>query len=476
MSGNKFMKVTEIAEELGVSKITVEFWLKRFNKWLPHTLEKNKKLYSMKTFNKFLFIAERINAGMLPSEIEKSLKENFSKKSDNNLDVKNLRTDSVENLQKQLSDGDTAQLLQSFVTSFDSNQERIAKAHERRAEAEERKAIAIEKRAEAEEKKAIAMNNIANALQNMKHEVWPGNTENLIKSETAGAILLDETSTDELSDELFIDDSPSDDSLTDDSLTKDLSNDESGVEDSFSSDPERNEFSEESYIDDFHGEKQSDIDDLSLLVDIDADKEKTSQDSSAISSAVPFHDVHDTLDDLSLLLDPDEVNNSATSNTNIHDDLDDLSRLLDENEKTATEKDKNGKYESENEDETENNETGNNIDDLSLLIDDKPDDLSLLIDEKEKDNEDNMDNLALLIEDEAEKIQDNLKPSVTLKENFDQYKSEIINSIIKLKKEGLSVEETTTRLNNAGVITLSGKNRWGVKTIAKIYKFIESVS
>lgn len=432
MSGNKFMNVTEIAEELGASKITVEFWLKRFNKWLPHIIEKNKKLYSMKTFDKFLFIAERINAGKLPSEIEKSLKENFSGKSDNNLDIKNLSTDSVENLQKQLSDGDTAQLLQSFVTSFDSNQERIAKAHERRAEAEERKAIAIEKRAEAEEKKAIAMNNIANAMQNMKHEVWPGNTENLIKNEAAGAILLDEASTDELSDELSIDDSPSDDSLTDDSLTEDLSNDESGVEDSFSSEHPRNQSSEESYIDDFHGEKQSDIDDLSLLVDIDADKEKTSHDSSAISPAVPFHDDHATLDDLSMLLDPDEVNNSETSNTDIHDDLDDLSKLLDENGKTAT--------------------------------------------EKEKNDQDNMDNLALLIEDETEKIQDNLKPSVTLEENFDQYKSEIINSIIKLKKEGLSVEETTTRLNNAGVITLSGKNRWGVKTIAKIYKFIESVS
>lgn len=402
MSGNKFMKVTEIAEELGVSKITVEFWLKRFNKWLPHIVEKDEKYYSEKTFEKLLFIAERMNAGMLPSVIEESLKKNFSEKSDNSLNINNISTNPVENLKKTLSDGETAQLLQSFVTSFDSNQERIAKAHERRAKAEERKAIAIEKRAEAEEKKAIAMNNIANALQNMKHEVWPGNTENLIKSEAAGAILLDEASTDELP----IDDSPD------------------------------------------------------------------------ISPAVPFRKDHDTLDDLSLLLDPDEINNSETSNTDINDDLDDLSMLLDENEKTATEKDK-------NENETENNETGNhtgnnkpenNIDDLSLLIDDKPDDLSLLIDEKEKNDQDNMDNLALLIEDETKKIQDNLKPGVTLEENFDQYKSEIINSIIKLKKEGLSVEETTKRLNDAGVITLSGKNRWKVKTIAKIYKFIESVS
>ena len=422
MSGNEFMNVTKIAEELGVSKITVEFWLKRFNKWLPHIVEKDEKRYSMKTFDTLLFIAERINAGMLPSEIEKSLKEKFSDNFLNNFNAIDSETDFVENLGDKLSDKDTVSLLRSFLTRFDSNQERIAKAHERRAKAEERKAIAIEKRAEAEEKKAIAMNNIANALQNMKHEVWPGNNENQIKSEAAGAILLDES------------------------------------------------LMEESFVDDLHEEKHSDIDDLSLLVDIDADEKEIGHKSPAISTDVPFQENHDGLDDLSLLIDPDDVNSSETSDKDtkdIHDDLDDLSILLDEKEKT-----KSGKTEK---DET-GNETGKNIDDLSLLIDDTPDDLSLLIDEKEKKDQNNMDNLALLIEDETEEIQDDLKPSVTLEENFDQYKSEIINSIIKLKKEGLSVEDTTQRLNKAGVKTLSGKSRWGIKTIAKIYKFIESVT
>jgi len=60
-------------------------------------------------------------------------------------------------------------LIKSLFDDIAIQQNRVATAHEKRANAEERKAVAIEKRAEAEEKKAMAMNNIANALQEMNH-------------------------------------------------------------------------------------------------------------------------------------------------------------------------------------------------------------------------------------------------------------------------------------------------------------------
>jgi len=50
----------------------------------------------------------------------------------------------------------------------------------------------------------------------------------------------------------------------------------------------------------------------------------------------------------------------------------------------------------------------------------------------------------------------------------------VINIIIKLRKDGHDVNKTTELLNSEGIKTLSGKDRWTTKMIAKIYTFIET--
>jgi len=68
------------------------------------------------------------------------------------------------------------------------------------------------------------------------------------------------------------------------------------------------------------------------------------------------------------------------------------------------------------------------------------------------------------------------KPKASFEKNFEQFKAEVINIIIKLKKDGYSVNETTELLNNEGITTLSGKNTWSSKMISKIYSFIEAAA
>ncbi|MCP4113962.1 MAG: hypothetical protein GY737_00905 [Desulfobacteraceae bacterium] len=123
------------------------------------------------------------------------------------------------------------------------------------------------------------------------------------------------------------------------------------------------------------------------------------------------------------------------------------------------------------------------MDDLSLLVAEESapmDDLSLLVAEESAP----MDDLSLLVAEEPVPMDDlsqlvaeepGIRPTVTPDENFEQYKSEIINIIIRLKNEGLSVEETTRRFNNEGILNLKGKSQWSSKAIAQIYKFIEAV-
>ncbi|MBF0201528.1 MAG: hypothetical protein HQK66_09490, partial [Desulfamplus sp.] len=68
------------------------------------------------------------------------------------------------------------------------------------------------------------------------------------------------------------------------------------------------------------------------------------------------------------------------------------------------------------------------------------------------------------------------KPTASFDKNFNQFKAEVINIIIKLKKQGFNVNETTDILNREGVQNLSGKKRWTTKMISKIYSFIEAAA
>ena len=407
MPANRLMNVSELAKELDISEIKLQFWLKRFSRWLPCIAEKGQNLYSVETLTCLLFIAERINAGIIPSEIENDLKKKFNQTLDKNTRHENLEIDSK-----------SVNILESLIEKISASQERIAKAHEKRAEVEERKAKAIEKRAEAEEKKARAMNNIANALQNMKHEVWPGKEGNQIAGETAKAIALDDSS------------------------------------------------GKEPYVNE---DLNRPLDNLSDLIDTDdhADHNAVERDPHAekTDAAESMNDnpaelnAAESMDDLSALIDTDKGS-----------DMDDLSALIDTNDSSEARADDTAESDSISiQIDISTESTGDNPADVSSPADAHP--------PADTENNETLDDLSMLIDDEGEEISQasDLRPSVTLEENFNQYKSEIINNIIKLKKEGLSVEETTERFNKAGIKTLSGKTRWNTRTIDKIYKFIESL-
>ena len=309
MPADDFMTISDFANELNVDTSSVSFWLTRFADCLPGMVDKDKEQYKKETLTDLLFIAEKIHAGVLPSEIANQLRK------------KQMQSNQDPSLEE--SGENPLALLAPFLEKIAGQQERIASAHEKRAETEARKASAIEKRAEAESRKAAAMNNIANALQHMKHEVFPGSPAGNLINHAAEAVVLDQ---------------------------------------------------------------DNGTGDISLEID----------DTEAVA-------------------------------------MDDLSLLLDSQEPEPEQKEASGQPDT----------PGDAMDDLSLLLEEKKPDLST---------------------------------SVTLEEDFKKYKSEIINIIIKLKKEGYSIDETTALFNDEGVKPLSGKSRWSSKAIGQIYKFIDSVN
>jgi len=369
MPADDFMTISDFANELNVDTSSVSFWLTRFADCLPGMVDKDKEQYKKETLTDLLFIAEKIHAGVLPSEIANQLRK------------KQMQSNQDPSLEE--SGENPLALLAPFLEKIAGQQERIASAHEKRAETEARKASAIEKRAEAESRKAAAMNNIANALQHMKHEVFPGSPAGNLINHAAEAVVLDQ-----------------------DNGTGDISLE----------------------IDDTEAVA---MDDLSLL--LDSQEPGPEQKEASGQPDTPG----DAMDDLSLLLDsqepePEQKETSGQPDTP-GDAMDDLSLLLDSQTPEPEQKEASGQPDT----------PGDAMDDLSLLLEEKKPDLST---------------------------------SVTLEEDFKKYKSEIINIIIKLKKEGYSIDETTALFNDEGVKPLSGKSRWSSKAIGQIYKFIDSVN
>jgi uncharacterized protein YlxP (DUF503 family) len=80
-----------------------------------------------------------------------------------------------------------------------------------------------------------------------------------------------------------------------------------------------------------------------------------------------------------------------------------------------------------------------------------------------------LDDLGALINDTP-----SLKPDITPEDNLKEYKAAVMKIILGLKTQNLSAEETTKRLNQDGVQTISGKSQWSEKAISQIYKFIDS--
>ena len=192
----------------------------------------------------------------------------------------------------------------------------------------------------------------------------------------------------------------------------------------------------------------TDIDDLFSLVD----------EVSSEQAAAPYPDVD--MDNLSQLVDmkpelPPE-------------DLDNLSLLVDS---------------------PANDTDARPLDDLSLIVDapasagEPGDDLWTLVDgdQDAKVQDGPLDDLSALIDTPSQEEADSkappqpsLKPDITPEQDLAKYKAAVMKIIIGLKNQGLSAGETTDRLNNDQVTTLSGKPKWAEKAIAKIFGFIDS--
>jgi len=484
MSQEKHLSIADITRELNSGPATIKFILKRFNPWLPFDRIGGQHQYSRNTIPILIKIKESLEAGMLPSEIDQELETSSLANSDTTIDS---ASDRMEEIHFQKMDNedirvsrDGLDLIKSLFDDMAIQQNRVACAHEKRAEAEERKAAAIEKRAEAEEKKALAMNNIAAALKEMSHHRASDSQAGQAAIQAAQVLTIDESAMDE--------------SAIDDSIDDFIGETNGEFGDDSNAEIELPHHSEIGQQDDnnlpdslFDLLETTDIemDDLSSLIDneevlMDNEEMLGIDDLAKLLDDPMSHP--DMIDDLSVLIDTVSTDTTSTNTVSIRDvaetqEMDNLSLLIEQPK--------------------ENQQTALQMDDLSLLIEpsaanakeavDKvpleSDDLSLLIEPDTAapdsavgpmaaaDPLDSMDNLTALIDEPP-----SLKPAVTPKENLKEYKAAVMKIIIALKKEGLSAEESTGRLNHDNVQTISGKPRWSEKAISQIYKFIDSAS
>ncbi len=483
MSANDLMTPSMLAKELNAGSVTVKFWLKRFGKWLPHTDVNGEKLYHADTLKTLLSISEKIDSGMVATDVEQVLD---AENSPINSDDQSLNS-FIPSLQSIIQDvpelvssnqplalNESIKLISALFEKFYSQQERIAAAEERKAAAEEKKAVAEEqkaeaelqkaealaRRAEAELQKANAMNNLADALKSI--------STGFMSALANGSVFP-----------------PGDDIPAN-------SQDQKAVEPTSVGGGDQRVPGDEQVYD--QETLNSEIDDLSKLIEIDTTTAENIQiDSSDIES-------DEKMDDLSALVDEDEHHHYEIQEI-LDSDLDNLAALIDDDTQ----------LQEASVDNLLDNDSFNSsaMNDLSVLIDEEPtylnpnildsdvDDLMSLIPDNNKympprkserrtvtsildndimDDSPNIDALSA-IDDQSDtgtlpKIE---RPKASLEQNFEQYKSEVINIIIQLRKQGHSVEQTTDILNEEEIKPLSGKNRWTTKMIAKIYTFIEAV-
>ena len=538
MSANDLMTPSMLAKELNAGSVTVKFWLKRFGKWLPHTDVNGEKLYHADTLKTLLSISEKIDSGMVATDVEQVLD---AENSPINSDDQSLNS-FIPSLQSIIQDvpelvssnqplalNESIKLISALFEKFYSQQERIAAAEERKAAAEEKKAVAEEqkaeaelqkaealaRRAEAELQKANAMNNLADALKSISTgfmsalangSVFPPGDDIPANSQDQKAV---EPTSVGGGDQRVPGDEQVYDQETLNSEIDDLSKlieidtttaeniqiDSSDIESDEKMDDLSALVDEVTAPSDFSDNTlNSEMDDLSKLIEIGTTTAENIQiDSSDIES-------DETMDDLSALVDEDEHHHYEIQEI-LDSDLDNLAALIDDDTQ----------LQEASVDNLLDNDSFNSsaMNDLSVLIDEEPtylnpnildsdvDDLMSLIPDNNKympprkserrtvtsildndimDDSPNIDALSA-IDDQSDtgtlpKIE---RPKASLEQNFEQYKSEVINIIIQLRKQGHSVEQTTDILNEEEIKPLSGKNRWTTKMIAKIYTFIEAV-
>ncbi len=395
MTQGKSLSALDIAQELNVGKATIKFLLRRFKKWLPYEPSNGVPYYRPESIKIIIKILEYLETGMLPGDIDNCL----DALSNSDPDPGFYPSFTIPQDEDIHINKEGAILLKTLFSDLNNQQKRIAVAHEKRAAAEERKAVAIEKRAQAEEKKAEAMNNIANALQEM-NRLRGGGFESVSQNmvhHAAKALTIDEA----------------------DPMVEEMENGFVASAEAFEIQMETPEncLTEE-----------SEIDDLSLLI----------EDEFQNPEGPP-----DNLDDLSALIETD-----VFQSTDIQ--IDDLSDLLDT---VPLESD-----------------TNDNMDDLSgliSLVEVPMDDLSALI-------EPIQDPPSPLQEENSKEIRP-INMDISPDDGIEKYKAAIMKVILELKTDGLSAEETTLLLNKNKIRTLSGKPEWSQKAISQIYKFIGAV-
>ncbi len=504
--------VDDLIRELGAGRAMVNFMLDRFSSLFSPYLTHGDHQYVPGILPKLIRIRDMLSSGMLPTQIEALLEIENKNAPDISRDKREDKSDNGDIRMNR----EALSFIQDMVKDIRGQQERIAAAHEKRAEAEERKAVAIEKRADAEEKKAAAMNNIAAALQEMNQLRAVDAHAMEIAGQAAHALILDsnhseqpvldppaaraihKNSHDAVENHLEDLGTALDADQTDVETRKDTDITigkplvEKGKADGLSDDGSREPVS------------LTDIDDLSLLVDNpvvshdDIDDLFTLVDTGPDSQAIDVEDLDALselelldenpppldLDDLSLLLDAPSPSHEAS------DTMDDLTQLVATPESGAPLDDLSARIDKsaiENQElptpdiSLAKDETSKPMDDLWMLVNADDDDRTQNGEDQHARLDESLDNLSALIDPEtpvkhAEPDLPSLRPDITPQEDLSKYKSAVMKIIIELKSKGLSAKETTDKLNKDGVATLSGKPSWAENAILKIYGFIDSAS
>ena len=522
------LTIDDIINELDLGRATVKFILNRFSAKLPCDRVDGRACYTQDTLSTLIQIKDLMDQGLMPSQIETALDDPPPAPQENQVQDVRMSQDALSFIQNLFQD---IKIHQSRIAQA---HEKRAEAEERKAVAIEKRAEAEAKKAQAMNNIAAALQEMSrqrsydsqtmeiagHAAQAMTLNETQAPFDRQTETEDAAmapedTIDLDaglddadlndlfsppgpgtELKGDEGFDGLDLDEFESDDlgledlalELTEPEAAPQAPDDLNLLVDEIST-PEVNGLDELLEdpgplpdLDDLVDSDQmvEDLDDLSRLVDIPDTGLQELDNLSLLVDNAASHDTQGTpgdLDDLSALVDADP-----------EDDLDDLSCLV----------------------ETPNASPlpAQDLDDLSLLVEipqpgpEEMDDLSALVDTSQDNAPDDMDDLSTLVADapqpggmddlsalvesqtpahdpqspSAPQVREkSLAPDITPEEDMAKYKAAVMKIIINLKNKGLSPGETTKRLNQDKVPTLSGKPLWREKAIAKIYGFIESV-
>ncbi len=490
------LSVDDLTIELEIGRATVNFILERFSPLLNSECSNENHQYSPSVIPLLIRIRDFMSSGMLPSQIEDIIKKELSAPSLEALSQGDPCPDSGRDIRMNQ---EALAFIREMVSDIRGHQGRIARAHEKRAEAEERKADAIEKRAEAENKKADAMNNIAMALQEMNQLRSLDSHSMKVAGQAVRALTMDETNRpsnypDDPDSALWGSNHLDGSSLDENDWEGDFEDPLAGMSDLLNHPEPAPQSIDTGDLDGLTqdsedlavqanapGLSERDLDNLSALIDTVSDSGTEIENlDGLIQEQIPLPEP----DDLFLLVDDasDSVNMddlySLVDDVPENTDMDNLSLLVDPSPSAGPEKidDLSALIESQ---PAENAGQRIPMDDLSLLVDtpleseDANDDLWSLVDRAaDKDENTTIDDLSALIDPAP--AEPSLKPDITPDQDLGRYKAAVMKIIIELKSRGLNPKETTDRLNRDEVPTLSGKPFWAENAIAKIYGFIDT--